>query len=159
MIPVFYETAILGISQFGLLDDTMNIPAPVTRLVLYVRDIEKIAGFYIAHFGFIQNSRQHDDLIEIISPSGGCALMLHQASKGHRTGQSCIKIIFDVDDIEGFKQEAAKKGLEYGKTYKGPGYEFANARDPAKNPIQISRRAFINETVPDTTSAPHSLAP
>ena len=125
------------------LRENMNAPAPVTRIVLYVRDLEKIADFYSTHFGFIRSPRVHDDLIEITSPSGGCALLLHQASKGHRIGQSCIKIVFDVEEIEAFKQEAAEKGLKFGKTYKGPGYEFANARDPAKNPISISSRAFM----------------
>ena len=112
--------------------------------MLYVRDLRKIADFYIKYFGFIQKPQLHDDLIEIKAGSGNFSLLLHQASKGHRTGQSCIKLVFDVDDIEGFKSAAAKKGLKFGATFKGEGYEFANARDPAKNPLQISRRAFLN---------------
>jgi len=51
--------------------------------------------------------------------------------------------VFDVEDVEAHKRESEKKGLKFGVTYKGEGYEFANARDPAKNPIQISRRAFL----------------
>ncbi len=85
----------------------------------------------------------HDDLIEITLLEGTFSLLLHQASKGHRLGQSCVKLVFDVEDIDAYKREAEKKGLKFGVTYKGEGYEFANARDPAKNPIQISRRVFL----------------
>lgn len=119
-------------------------PRPsISRILLYVRDPQKIAGFYIAHFGFSARPQVHNDLIEIVAADGKFSLLLHQATKGHRLGQSCIKIVFDVDDIEAFKNKALKKGLKFGMTYKGEGYEFANARDPAKNPIQISRRAFM----------------
>jgi len=115
--------------------------APTTRTLLYVRDIHKLADFYVKHFGFAQSRQEHDDLIEVTSPQGGSTLLFHQASKGHRIGQSCIKLIFDVDNIEAFKKKCLKDGLKFGTTHKGPGYEFSNARDPAKNPIQISTRA------------------
>lgn len=121
----------------------MNASPSVSRILLYVRDVQKIADFYVEHFGFVRKPQVHDDLLEITSATGTFSLLLHQASKGHRIGQSCIKIVFDVEDIEGFKKKAATKGLMFGLTYKGDGYEFANARDPAKNPIQISRRAFL----------------
>ena len=120
----------------------MKPPPAISRILLYVREPQKIADFYIKHFGFVRAPQSHADLIEIGSANGTFSLLLHAASKGHRIGQSCIKIVFDVDDIEGFKRQAARKGLRFGMTYKGTGYEFANARDPAKNPIQISRRAF-----------------
>ncbi len=113
--------------------------------MLYVRDIQKLADFYVKHFGFIESPRELDDLIEITCPNGGSTLLFHQASKGRKIGQSCIKLIFDVENIEAFKMKCLKDGLKFGVTHKGPGYEFSNARDPAKNPIQISRRAFKDE--------------
>lgn len=122
----------------------MSAPAPsISRILLYVRDPQKIAGFYITHFAFSARPQVQDDLIELVAADGKLSLLLHPASKGHRTGQSCIKIVFDVEDIEGFKKKALKNGLKFGTTFKGDGYEFANARDPAQNPIQISRRAFL----------------
>jgi len=121
----------------------MKVSPSVSSLVLYVRDPKKIADFYVEHFGFIQKPQVHYDLIEVVSSVGTFSLLIHQASKGHRIGQSCIKIVLDVEDIEAFKKESEKRGLKFGVTYKGEGYEFANARDPAKNPIQISRRAFF----------------
>lgn len=124
------------------LDKDMKTAPPITRILMYVRDPQKVADFYIRHFGFLPSPLEHADLIEITPPGGGAALLLHQAGKGHRDGQSRVKIIFDVEDIEGFKKKALKDGLKFGITHKGEGYEFSNARDPAKNPIQISRRAF-----------------
>lgn len=121
----------------------MKTPPAVSRILLYVRDPQKVADFYVRHFAFIRKPQVHDDLIEVVSSACAFSLLIHQASKGHRIGQSCIKIVFDVDDIEAFKKESAKNGLKFGVTYKGENYEFANARDPAKNPIQISRRAFM----------------
>ena len=121
----------------------MKITPSVSRILLYVRDPQKIADFYVKHFAFVQKPQVHDDLIEVTLPEGAFSLLLHQASKGQRLGQSCVKLVFDVEDIEAYKRESEKKGLKFGVTYKGEGYEFANARDPAKNPIQISRRAFL----------------
>jgi predicted enzyme related to lactoylglutathione lyase len=120
----------------------MPLASPISRILLYVKDIPKVADFYIKHFGFVPQPSQEDDLLELTSASGSFSLLLHQASKGHRVGQSCIKIIFDVHDVEAFKGKALKQGLKFGMTYKADRYEFANARDPAKNPIQISSRTF-----------------
>lgn len=121
-----------------------KIPSPsLSRILLYVRDPEQIADFYTRHFGFVRQPQRPQDLLELVSAQGNFSLLLHPASKGHRLGQSCIKLVFDVDDLEGFKVAAKRRGLEFGLTFKGDGYEFANARDPAKNPIQISRRAFL----------------
>ena len=123
----------------------MNPTPAITRLVFYVKNIPRVADFYQRHFGFEALPQKHDDLLEIRAADGNFSLLLHQASKGHRVGQSNIKLVFDVDDLEAFKVRAEKEGLIFGKTHQGEGYEFANARDPAKNPIQISRRAFLKQ--------------
>jgi len=111
---------------------------PITRIALYVHDLPKIAEFYRTHFGFVQSPSNQADKLTLKSPAGGCDLVLLQASKGHKTGQSCVKIIFDVPDVAAFREEQILAGLEFGPIHRGPGYEFANARDPAKNLIQIS---------------------
>ncbi|MFD0892212.1 VOC family protein [Luteolibacter ambystomatis] len=111
---------------------------PISRIALYVRDMEKVAAFYERHFGFTRTDTGLTDKFLLTPPSGGCALVLLQASKGHKTGQSNVKLIFDVGDVAMFKADSAKSGLKFGAIHKGSGYEFANARDPAGNPIQIS---------------------
>ncbi|BCU75607.1 VOC family protein [Luteolibacter sp. LG18] len=111
---------------------------PISRIALYVHDMEKVATFYEQHFGFTRTNTGLADKFILAPPSGGCALVILQASKGHKSGQSCVKIVFDVADVAAFKAERAKEGLAFGAIHQGPGYEFANARDPAKNLIQIS---------------------
>ena len=109
----------------------------ITRIALYVRDLRKIAAFYEKHFGFRRVIAATDKII-LFPKDGGAALVLLQASRGHRIGQSGVKIIFDLADVEAFKAERAKAGLKFGTLHRGPGYVFSNARDPAKNLIQIS---------------------
>ena len=120
----------------------MSVLPSVSSLLLYVREPQRIADFYVAHFGFVQKPGHPHDLLELVL-DGRFTLLLHPASKGHRLGQSCVKLVFDVDDLGAFKTVAARNGLRFGATHRGDGYEFANARDPAKNPIQISRRALL----------------
>lgn len=119
-------------------------PAPITRIALYVRDLAKVAAFYETHFGFRAIVVAPDKTLLQPTIAGGCALMLLQASKGHRTGQSTVKIVFDVCDVATFKAARAKAGLTFGTIHRGPGYDFANARDPAKNLIQISSGYLVD---------------
>ncbi len=122
----------------------MSIPAlPITRVVLYVRDIPRVASFYEEHFGFRRQIVAVDKTI-LFPNAGGCALVLLQASRGHRIGQSSVKIVFDVPDVRTFKDERLKAGLKFGAIHRGPNYEFSNARDPAKNLLQISN-AYLHD--------------
>ncbi len=118
---------------------------PITKLALYVKNMPKIAEFYAKHFGFKATWNDVGDKATLTPANGGCALVLLQASKGHRVGQSCVKIVFDVADIPKFKAKQAKLGLKFGVIHRGPDYEFSNARDPAKNLIQISN-SFLTRT-------------
>ena len=59
-----------------------------------------------------------------------------------KLGQVAGELVFDVQDIEGFKQKSAALGLEFGATHQANGDPFANAKDPDKNSIAISSRAF-----------------
>lgn len=114
---------------------------PISQIALYVKDIPKIAEFYSRHFG-LEAITQAADKVRLVSPDGGCDIVLLQASKGHKIGQSVVKIIFDVPDVAEFKEQSAARGLRFGAIHSGPGYQFANARDPAKNLIQISSSRF-----------------
>ena len=114
----------------------------LNRIVLYVKDIEAVVAFYERHFDFKAHREEGDRIVELIDPSGGTSLMLHLAAKGQKTGQSTVKLVFDVADVETFAASSAKHGLEFGALHSADGYVFANARDPSDNPISISSRAF-----------------
>lgn len=123
---------------------SMRTP-PITRIALYVRDMPKVAAFYQKHFGFRPVVVASDKIV-MHPKSGGCALGLLQASRGHRVGQSCVKIVFDVADVRAFREACAKAGLKFGTVHHGPGYDFSNARDPAKNLIQISNAHLLESS-------------
>nr|WP_206112571.1 VOC family protein [Rhizobium laguerreae] len=115
---------------------------PLNRLVIYAGNVEETARFYEKHFGFKATILPGDRIIELVAQDGGANIMLHQAAKGQRGGQSAVKLVFDVEDVEAFCRRCAENGLEFGAIHKADGYQFANAKDPCQNSISVSSRAF-----------------
>ncbi|MEP6835557.1 MAG: VOC family protein, partial [Gemmatimonas sp.] len=73
---------------------------------------------------------------------GGASIVIHQAAKSVKLGQVAVKLVFDVPDIEVFKRKCESLGLKFGATHQANGYAYANAKDPDKNSVAISSRAF-----------------
>ncbi|EJC66340.1 hypothetical protein Rleg5DRAFT_2053 [Rhizobium leguminosarum bv. viciae WSM1455] len=117
----------------------------LNRLVIYAGNVEETARFYEKHFGFKATSLPGDRIVELVAQDGGANIMLHQAAKGQRSGQSTVKLVFDVEDVEAFCRRCAENGLEFGAIHKAEGYQFANAKDPCQNSISVSSRAFRKE--------------
>jgi predicted enzyme related to lactoylglutathione lyase len=115
---------------------------PLNRLVLYVWDVDETAQFYERHFGFQATRMDGDRIVELVATGGGANLMLHPAAKGQRRGQTSIKLVFDVEDVEAFCRRCSENGLHFGPVHKAAGYLFANAKDPCQNSISVSSRAF-----------------
>jgi predicted enzyme related to lactoylglutathione lyase len=116
--------------------------APLGTIILYARDMQRSADFYAKHFGFESTGTVVEGLIELAAPQGGARILIHQAAKTVKLGQVGVKLSFDVRDVEAFKAAAARRGLVFGATHQANGYAFANAKDPDKNSISISSRAF-----------------
>jgi predicted enzyme related to lactoylglutathione lyase len=114
---------------------------PIARIILYVRDIAKVATFYQTHFGF-QIEGSEPGWLELSSSSGGCCIALHQAAKTQKRGSE-IKIVFWVEDVKEFKAQREANGLKFGVLHEAGGFQFANARDPAGNSISISSRPRV----------------
>lgn len=113
------------------------------RVILYVRDIEKIASFYATHFGFQIHRKEGDRIVELSSPSAqGSNIMLHPLGRGRKSGQTVVKLVFDVQDVELFCATSARHGLKFGSIHQADGYIFANSKDPAGNSVSVSSRAF-----------------
>ena len=115
---------------------------PIGRLVIYARDVEATVSFYETHFGFRALREAGDRIVELASQDGGANLMIHPAAKGQRSGQSVIKLVFDMEDVAGFCRASAIRGLEFGPIHQADGNVFANAKDPDGNSISVSSRAF-----------------
>jgi predicted enzyme related to lactoylglutathione lyase len=114
---------------------------PLNTIIVYAKDPKKSAEFYRRFFGFTTTGEVVEGLIELTSKSGA-SLLIHQAAKGVTLGQVGVKLMFDVEDVNAFKEASAAYGLEFGATHEANGYAFANAKDPDKNSIAISSRAF-----------------
>ena len=117
----------------------------IHRIVIYTKKLDQMVDFYTRHFGFEPLRLEGDRIVELVSTDGGANLMLHPASKGTKVGQVLVKLVFDVPDVVAFKTQCAENGFEFGPVHQADGYSYANAKDPSKNSIQISSRAFRNE--------------
>lgn len=112
------------------------------RVILYVKDIAKVALFYETFFGWKRGTSE-PGWLELECPAGGCVIALHQASKAQRSG-SAVKLVFGVEDVQEFVDRAAEGGLKFGPVHVVEGsHQFANAKDPAGNSISISSRGMI----------------
>lgn len=111
-------------------------------IIIYARDMRKSAAFYATHFGFETTGEIVEGLIELRAVGGGAGILIHQAAKSIRLGQVGVKLSFHVEDVESFVAQAAVRGLKFGVVHSANGYSFANTKDPDKNSVSISSRAF-----------------
>lgn len=115
---------------------------PLGTIIIYARDMERTAAFYSRHFGFVTTGEVIEGLIELEPKQGGAGILIHQAAKSVKLGQVGVKLSFHVQDVLAFAAQAAKNGLKFGALHEANGYCFANAKDPDKNSVSISSRAF-----------------
>ncbi len=117
----------------------MNSP-PISRIILYVKDIPAVCAFYQRFFALtpILESAA-DGWLELASPSGGCTIALHQAAKSQKSG-AAMKIVFAVADVPAFVRAKKRQGLKFGVIHDTGVFQFANAKDPAGNSISVSSR-------------------
>lgn len=117
------------------------IGPPIARVILYVRDIEKVAAFYERFFGMKPLPGATDGWLELASPLGGCTIALHQAAKSQKSG-AAMKLVFAVADVEEFIRVKEKEGLKFGVIHHPDGFLFSNTKDPAGNSISVSSRGL-----------------
>lgn len=113
----------------------------IARVILYVRDIPKVAAFYERFFGMKALPGAMNGWVELRTASGGCTIALHRAAKSQKSGAS-MKVVFAVKDVRGFVQKSKKHGLDFGPIHQTETFEFANAKDPAGNSISVSSRGL-----------------
>jgi catechol 2,3-dioxygenase-like lactoylglutathione lyase family enzyme len=111
-------------------------------ILIYARNPAASAEFYRRHFGFLTSGEMVEGLIALSSPQSGAGILIHQAAKSLKQGQAGVKLMFSVPDVEAFKAQCARQGLEFGSVHQANGYAFANAKDPDGNSVAISSRAY-----------------
>lgn len=124
-----------------LAGEDMTTPA-LGRIVIYTKKIDEMAEFYSRHFGFFVERSNGDRIVELKPRGPGLTILLHPAASKQKEGQVLVKLVFDAADVEAFCSTARANGLGFGKIHRADGYVFANAKDPSKNSIQVSSRAF-----------------
>ena len=110
------------------------------RIILYVRDVDVSAAFYVRHFGFHRSTRDGDRIVELGGPDGGATILLHKAGKAQKMGQVLVKLVFDVENVEETSATCAGNGLAFGPLHHGEGY-VRKARKHCKDDALKSRDA------------------
>jgi predicted enzyme related to lactoylglutathione lyase len=118
------------------------MPPALTALTIYTKQMEAMAAFYRKHFDFVATQDPGDRLVVLKSAHHGMTIQLHPAAKSQKEGQVLVKLVFAVEDVRAFCEASAWNGLTFGAIHKADGYEFANAKDPAKNSVCVSSRAY-----------------
>lgn len=113
---------------------------PFGRLVVYARKMKEMAAFCCRHFSFGAVSGDDEHVVELRPRNG--VMTIHPASKGQKIGQSLVKLVFDVEDVESSFATARQSGLVFGPVHAAGGDSFVNARDPSDHPISVSSRVF-----------------
>ncbi len=126
--------------------NTQDMNSPLGSIVIYARDMQKTAEFYSQHFGLQTTGEVVEGLIELRAVQGGASILIHQAAKSVKLGQVGVKLSFHVQDVAAFAAAAAERGLKFGAIHEANGYQYANAKDPDKNSVSISSRAFRTRT-------------
>jgi predicted enzyme related to lactoylglutathione lyase len=112
------------------------------RIIIYTKRLEAVAEFYCVHFGFDMLRHDQDRIVELVSRGRGANFLLHPMSAVRKEGQTLLKLVFDVEDVDAFCRQSKARGLTFGSIHRADGYSFANTKDPAKNSVSISSRAF-----------------
>jgi ankyrin repeat protein/catechol 2,3-dioxygenase-like lactoylglutathione lyase family enzyme len=120
---------------------TRGVSPAVTRIILYVKDLPKVAEFYQRHFGMKPLPSKEPGWLELESGSGGCTIALHQAASTQKSG-AAMKVVFGVANVRQFIKEREADGLKFGPVHAPGTFEFANVEDPAGNSISISSRGL-----------------
>lgn len=116
---------------------------PLGRIVIYTKKIEAMVAFYCQHFGFQVLRLEGDRIVELVSRGTGANILLYPMSKGRKEGQTLVKLVFDIVDVDGFCLASKAQGLKFGPIHQADGYSFANAKDPSGNSVSVSSRAFV----------------
>lgn len=119
----------------------------LNRILIYTKRMPEMAAFYSQHFGYVVKELPGDRIVELLPETDGVVIMLHPAAKSQKEGQALIKLVFDIEDVDGFCRLAKAKGLDFGAIHQADGYTFANTKDPSNNSVSVSSRAFARSAV------------
>lgn len=120
--------------------------ATLSRVILYVQDVERLSVFYREAFGFGVVEEIAGEWV--VLQAGACQLALHRVGEAYRgkpaTGTSNAKLVLTIDEpIEAARERLVSLGVAMGeiKSYPGLTGPLCDGRDPEGNVFQLSQAA------------------
>jgi predicted enzyme related to lactoylglutathione lyase len=113
--------------------------------MLFVHDAARMEAFYRQVFGLtVVDGDAASGFVRLADPSGGATLAIHYTKHvGPPTGprrDTCVKLCFQVDDIDAGRAALEAGGAEPGDIKRFDGLAFCDAVDPEGNVLQITTR-------------------
>jgi hypothetical protein len=122
--------------------------ATLTRIILYVQDVGRLARFYRDAFGLAVIEEIEGEWA--VLRAGACELALHRVGKPYRVtdtsswkAESNAKLVLSVDrDLAELRAELVAKGIPMRelKSYRGLTGPLCDGEDPEGNVFQLSQR-------------------
>ena len=120
--------------------DTPPIGA-VSRIMLFVHDVPKVAMFYRDVLGLQPVGTITDQWGEL--QAGSCTVALHHAAQPlSERGHPSAKIVFGVKDVPAGRTLLESRGVKMGKISSFEGIDICDGKDPEGNLFQISSRGM-----------------
>ncbi|MGR9577887.1 VOC family protein [Pandoraea sputorum] len=122
------------------------MPISMSRLILYVRDVELLKSFYRTHFAFPVIEEIESEWA--VLKAGEVEIALHRVGVAYRdrptSGEtSNAKLVFSVQSgLEGLRETLVKAGVRMRemKRYEGFPQSMCDGEDPEGNVFQLSQR-------------------
>ena len=121
--------------------------ARLTRIILYVQDVERLAAFYRDALGLAVVEQIPGEWA--VLKAGACELALHRVGKPYRVAdpqswkaESNAKLVLSVDrDLEELRAELMAKGVAMGriKSYPPLTAPLCDGTDPEGNVFQLAQ--------------------
>lgn len=119
--------------------------AQLSRIILYVQDVERLSVFYREAFGFLLT--QHIEGEWAVLQAGACEIGLLKAGSGYvappggwRGDNNNAKLVFSISEpIDVMRARLMARGVDMGaiKSYPGVTGPLCDGRDPEGNVFQL----------------------
>jgi hypothetical protein len=117
------------------------VKLPIVRVILYVKDLPKVAHFYQKHFGMKPLPSEDAGWLELESNSGDCNIALHRAASSQKSG-AAIKVVFGVSNVRQFMKEREAERLKFGPIHDTAPLSSPTPRIPQETPSRFQAVAW-----------------
>jgi predicted enzyme related to lactoylglutathione lyase len=112
----------------------------ISRVIIFTRDVERLAGFYKACFGLSGVGECTADWAEL--SAGGCSIAFHRIDEAGESRDGWIKIVFGSSDVAAEKQRLERLGVEMSGLVQFGEIQLCDGLDPDGNRFQVSSRGL-----------------